>query len=365
VDDAVRLLFGLLERMPDRGLGRAGRFELCDQAIDPDDVDIDGSAIVAASRNREGDVPDLGRDASGVTQTCPGLAEPGRLANPFGLVARLAIDHGSEYGGKSEGVCRIDDSWFEARLCKGNPAPHLPVHRGCPGRWAGLATIFDALGGFRRVSHSPGGCLDRRDDAPFPLSSTGGDPERRETTEVVTEPRDAGSHPDIGGKVNAIIEAAEAAAEQIGQNARREARETMEQAELAAAARIEELTREAAQTRTEADQYARDMREAADSYGTQHRRGAEEEARRVLADAEKEAKELRDAAQQKAEQIERDVGQRHETLKREARMLEARRQRVLESLRDLAAQLQDALVEPVGKAPQDEALMDALKVERR
>ncbi|HKY12333.1 MAG TPA: hypothetical protein VJL85_03230, partial [Gaiellaceae bacterium] len=91
----------------------------------------------------------------------------------------------------------------------------------------------------------------------------------------------------------------------------------------------------------------------------------EEEARRVLADAEKEAKELRDAAQQKAEQIERDVGQRHETLKREARMLEARRQRVLESLRDLAAQLQDALVEPVGKPSQDEALMDALKVERR
>src|SRR5215218_8845237 len=127
---------------------------------------------------------------------------------------------------------------------------------------------------------------------------------------VAEEPRDSQIHPDIGGKVNAIIE-------------------------------------------------------AADSYGTQHRRGAEEEARTVLADAEKEAKELRDAAQQKAEQIERDVGQRHETLKREARMLEARRQRVLESLRDLAAQLQDALVEPVGTPSQDEALMDALKVERR
>jgi hypothetical protein len=107
------------------------------------------------------------------------------------------------------------------------------------------------------------------------------------------------------------------------------------------------------------------MREAADSYGTQHRRSAEEEARHVLADAEREAKELREAAQQKAEQIERDVGQRHETLKREARMLEARRQRVLESLRDLAAQLQDALLEPTDKAPQDEALMDALNVERR
>jgi hypothetical protein len=46
-------------------------------------------------------------------------------------------------------------------------------------------------------------------------------------------------------------------------------------------------------------------------------------------------------------------------------MLEARRQRVLESLRDLAAQLQDALLEPTETAPQDEVLMDALNVERR
>jgi hypothetical protein len=38
---------------------------------------------------------------------------------------------------------------------------------------------------------------------------------------------------------------------------------------------------------------------------------------------------------------------------------------VLESLRDLAAQLQDALVEPVGTPPQEDVLMDALKVERR
>ena len=46
-------------------------------------------------------------------------------------------------------------------------------------------------------------------------------------------------------------------------------------------------------------------------------------------------------------------------------MLEERRQRVLESLRDLAAQLQDALVEPTEKAPRDEALVDALSVDRQ
>jgi hypothetical protein len=189
-----------------------------------------------------------------------------------------------------------------------------------------------------------------------------------EDTGVVTEQsRDSHIHQDIGGKVNAIIKAAEAAADEIGQNARLEARVIKQQAEQQAAARIEELTREAARARTEADQYARDMREAADSYGTQHRRRAEDEALRVLAEAEEEAKKLREAAQTKAAEIERDVGQRHETLKREARMLEARRQRVLESLRDLAAQLQDALVEPepADGAPQDEALIDALNVERR
>ena len=45
-------------------------------------------------------------------------------------------------------------------------------------------------------------------------------------------------------------------------------------------------------------------------------------------------------------------------------MLEERRQRVLESLRD-RAQLQDALVEPAEMARQDESLVDALDVDRR
>ncbi|MBA2569230.1 MAG: hypothetical protein H0V11_07780 [Actinobacteria bacterium] len=46
-------------------------------------------------------------------------------------------------------------------------------------------------------------------------------------------------------------------------------------------------------------------------------------------------------------------------------MLEERKQRVLESLRDLAPQLRDALVEPAEKAPRDESLVDALDVEGR
>ena len=43
-------------------------------------------------------------------------------------------------------------------------------------------------------------------------------------------------------------------------------------------------------------------------------------------------------------------------------MLEERKERALEGLRDLAAQIQDALAEPLGR---EESLVDALDVERR
>jgi vacuolar-type H+-ATPase subunit H len=159
---------------------------------------------------------------------------------------------------------------------------------------------------------------------------------------------------DIGAKVNGIIEAAEKAAAEI-----------VDGAEAKAAAQIEELTREASELRAEADEYARDMREAADSYGTQLRQSTEQETRRLLADAEAKANETLETAELEAERILRDVGERHDSLKREARMLEERKQRVLESLRDLAAQLQDALVEPTESRPTEETLEEVLDVERR
>ncbi len=162
------------------------------------------------------------------------------------------------------------------------------------------------------------------------------------------------AQPDIGARVNGIIEAAEKAAAEI-----------VDGAEGKAAAQIEELTREASELRDEADQYARDMREAADSYGTQLRQSTEEEARRLLADAETKAKETLETAEREAERILGEVGERHDSLKREARMLEERKQRVLESLRDLAAQLQDALVEPAESRPREESLEEVLDVEHR
>ena len=114
------------------------------------------------------------------------------------------------------------------------------------------------------------------------------------------------AQPSVGDKVNAIIAAAESAAQEITDKARLEAHNILRMAEQQASERITELTREAAQAKTEADQYARDMTEAADSYGTQHRRTVEEEARRLLADAEAKAKEQLETAQAKANELERN-----------------------------------------------------------
>jgi RNA polymerase-binding transcription factor DksA len=110
------------------------------------------------------------------------------------------------------------------------------------------------------------------------------DGSHEQTTPERSEDRPSEARPDIGSRVNAIIEAAASTAEQIERDARTKESEILRDAEARAAARIEQLTREATALRNEADQYARDIREAADSYGTQHRRSAEEEARRALAD---------------------------------------------------------------------------------
>jgi F0F1-type ATP synthase membrane subunit b/b' len=171
-------------------------------------------------------------------------------------------------------------------------------------------------------------------------------------------------HGTTGAKVAAVLNAAEEAAETIRGDATREANEILRQAKVDATARVDELTRDAERVRTEADDYAKDIRDAVDSYGTQARREAEEEARKILADAEDQARATREAAQDMATQIEADARRRHESLTRESKSLEERRQRVLDGLRDLTAQLQDALVEPPSREI-DESLADALDVERR
>jgi FtsZ-binding cell division protein ZapB len=192
----------------------------------------------------------------------------------------------------------------------------------------------------------------------------GGPEDAMSEFEPRAEERPANDHAEVGARVTGILAAAEQTAEQIRSDALREAHETIRRAEADAQVRIEELTRETERVRAEADDYARDIRQAVDSYGTQARRDAEEEARALVSSAEEQARSVREAAQAMAEQIQADAQRRHETLHREAKALEERRQRVLDGLRDLAAQLQDAIVEP-SRAADEDSLVDALDVERR
>lgn len=171
-------------------------------------------------------------------------------------------------------------------------------------------------------------------------------------------------HTQLGDRVAHVLNAAEEASDQIRADARREGVRIIQEAEATAATRVDELTREAEQLREDAEDYARDIRSAVDSYATQQRRDAEEESRRILSEAETQARATREASQEMSEQMQQDARRRHEMLQRESKALEERRQRVVEGLRDLSAQLQDALVEPV-RGREEESLTDALDFERR
>jgi vacuolar-type H+-ATPase subunit E/Vma4 len=168
---------------------------------------------------------------------------------------------------------------------------------------------------------------------------------------------------EVGETVAGILRAAEEAAEQIRTDARAQGNKIMERARVVAEGRIEELTREAERVRREAEDYASDIRAAVEGYASQQRREAEEEAGRILERAEEQARAMRAAAEGMAEQIEGDARQRNEQLRDEARSLEERRQRVLEEIREMVAQLNELIPTPAARKDEGE-LLDALPVER-
>ena len=182
-------------------------------------------------------------------------------------------------------------------------------------------------------------------------------------TPLSAAPARTKEYTEVGETVAGILRAAEEAAEQIRADARAQGNKIMERARVVAEGRIEELTREAERIRREAEDYAGDIRTAVESYGSQQRRDAEEEAGRILAQAEEQARAMRAAAEGMAEQIEGDARQRNEQLRDEARSLEERRQRVLEEVREMVAQLNELIPAPAARTDEAE-LLDALPVER-
>ena len=119
-----------------------------------------------------------------------------------------------------------------------------------------------------------------------------------------------------------------------------------ERAERLAQERIAELTAEAERTRRDADDYASDVRVAVDSFASQERRDAAQEAERSRAAAQEEARAMREAAEAMAQDIASRGASPRRELRQEIRLLDDRRVRVVEGLRDFAAQLEDVLVRP-------------------
>ena len=150
----------------------------------------------------------------------------------------------------------------------------------------------------------------------------------------------------VASRVDAILRAAEEAADAIRAEARDHAGSIRGRAEQDVQERISELTAEAERARREADDYASDIRLGVDAYAAQERREAAEEAERARADAQDEARAMREAAEAMAKDIEAEARRRIDDLRQEIRLLDERRQRALENLRDVAAQLEDVLVRP-------------------
>jgi hypothetical protein len=164
------------------------------------------------------------------------------------------------------------------------------------------------------------------DPAPVPEEGVG---------RVEASRRPASAFEDVGGHVAGVLRAAEEAAAQI---------------------------------RADADAYASDTRHAVDSYASQERRAAEEEARQTLAAAQAEARAVREAAEAMAHRLEEESQERRDRLRDELRVLEERRNRALDDLREIAAHLEDVLAgRPSASAPEPSSpsLVDALSLKRR
>ena len=92
------------------------------------------------------------------------------------------------------------------------------------------------------------------------------------------------------------------------------------------------------------------MRLAVEDYASKQRREAEQEATRTVEEAEARGRAIRAAAEEAANEIERVSARRQEQLRSEARLLEERKLRVLDSLRDIAVQLEH-VDPPSGEMP--------------
>src|SRR5262249_19010466 len=131
----------------------------------------------------------------------------------------------------------------------------------------------------------------------------------------------ASSHAGVGAGIDAILEAAELAAEEIRASARKQGQDLIRQAEEAVAARIQELTREGEKIREEAANEARDVRLAVEAYAKSRRREADEQVSKKVEETERRAREILAEAEQRGKAYEAQLQRRNEQLDNEVRDL--------------------------------------------
>ena len=157
--------------------------------------------------------------------------------------------------------------------------------------------------------------------------------------EHVTTPRAAD---EIGARITAILDAAEASAEKIRTEARAEAAQIVHQAHERAAARVEELTREPERLRDEAARESDEVRALANAYAEETRSKADVEAADLVAAAQREAQELRRDANDDVQRNEDEGRRRQDELNAQIRELSGVRDEAIEHIRAAAGGLRSA-----------------------
>jgi len=159
--------------------------------------------------------------------------------------------------------------------------------------------------------------------------------------------RRAGTYADIGERVAGVLSAAEAAADEIREDARKEAEGILGRAR-----------QDADELRRQAGAYDTDTRAAVDSFASERRRDAEREVQQQLADGEAQARATRQAAEAMALQIEEAGRERGRRLREESKTVEERLRKAHSGLRRMTAELEELLGPPVDET---QSLTDALK----
>ena len=203
-----------------------------------------------------------------------------------------------------------------------------------------------------------------------------GEEARRSTQPSASVEGASAAYRQVGEEVTAVLTAAEQAAAQIRETARREAEQTKVAASEEAAATLAD----AEAGRRDADSYSGDTRSSADAYAEETRRRADETGAKRVAAAEEQARQIRVEAEQKASKLVADAVLRRDTLAESTKGLENRVDSMLTTLRDVASELEELLpakqqpvaseperrqtVAPETERPADETLEDALEPSR-